>query len=167
WLTWEFLTYPPSQIVEHYDPSNYGDLPTGPGGMYPMIVGSIYLIVLTAVFTLFLGVGAAIYLEEYAPDNLLTRFIEANISNLAGVPSIVYGLLVLALIVNDAGMGSIILAGSIALALLIVPIIIVASIESIRAVPSSVRDGSYAMGATKWHTIRQVVLPQAMPGILT
>ncbi|MDG5818238.1 phosphate ABC transporter permease PstA [Natronococcus sp. A-GB7] len=136
-------------------------------GFGASILASIWLMVLTAVLAFFIAVGCAIYLVEYAPRNRVTRLIEANLANLAGVPSIVYGLLVLALIVNDAGLGSVILAGAIALALLIVPIIIVASIESIRAVPSSVRDGSYAMGATKWQTIRKVVLPQAMPGILT
>ncbi|AFZ71607.1 phosphate ABC transporter permease PstA [Natronobacterium gregoryi] len=167
WLTWEFLTYPPSQIVEHYDPSNYGDLPTGPGGMYPMIVGSIYLIVLTAVFTLFLGVGAAIYLEEYAPDNLLTRFIEANISNLAGVPSIVYGLLGLAVFVRAFQTGQSLIAGALTLTLLILPIVIVQSQESLRAVPDSMRQASYGTGATKWQTIRNVILPEAIPGIMT
>ena len=136
-------------------------------GFGASIVASIWLMVLTALLAFFIAVGCAIYLAEYAPENRVTRLIEANLANLAGVPSIVYGLLVLALIVNDAGLGSVILAGAIALALLIVPIIIVASIEAIRAVPSSVRDGSYAMGATKWQTVRRVVLPQAMPGILT
>ncbi|ADD05922.1 ABC-type transport system permease protein (probable substrate phosphate) [Natrialba magadii ATCC 43099] len=136
-------------------------------GFGASILASLWLMALTAVLAFFIAVGCAIYLVEYAPENRVTRLIEANLANLAGVPSIVYGLLVLALIVNDAGLGSVILAGAIALALLIVPIIIVASIESIRAVPSSVRDGSYAMGATKWQTIRQVVLPKAMPGILT
>ncbi|ARS91299.1 phosphate ABC transporter permease PstA [Natrarchaeobaculum aegyptiacum] len=136
-------------------------------GFGASILASLWLMALTAVLAFFIAVGCAIYLVEFAPENRVTRLIEANLANLAGVPSIVYGLLVLALIVNDAGLGSVILAGAIALALLIVPIIIVAAIESIRAVPSSVRDGSYAMGATKWQTIRRVVLPQAMPGILT
>ncbi|EMA44638.1 phosphate ABC transporter permease PstA [Halobiforma nitratireducens] len=136
-------------------------------GFGASILASLWLMALTAVLAFFIAVGCAVYLVEYAPENRTTRLIEANLANLAGVPSIVYGLLVLALIVNDAGLGSVILAGAIALALLIVPIIIVATIESIRAVPSSVRDGSYAMGATKWQTIRRVVLPQAMPGILT
>ncbi|THE65884.1 phosphate ABC transporter permease PstA [Salinadaptatus halalkaliphilus] len=167
WLTWEFLTYPPSQIVEHYDPSNYGDLPTGPGGLYPAIVGSIYLIVLTAIFTLFLGVGAAIYLEEYAPDNRLTRFIEANITNLAGVPSIVYGLLGLAVFVRALQTGASLIAGALTLTLLILPIVIVQSQESLRAVPDSMRQASYGTGATKWQTIRNVVLPEAVPGIMT
>ncbi len=167
WLTWEFLTYPPSQIAEHFDPENYGSLDTGPAGMYPAIVGSIYLIVLTAVFTLFLGVGAAIYLEEYAPDTEMTRFIEANITNLAGVPSIVYGLLGLAMFVRALQTGASLLAGALTLTLLILPIVIVQSQESLRAVPDSMRQASYGAGATKWQTIRDVVLPEAVPGIMT
>ncbi|NGM69350.1 phosphate ABC transporter permease PstA [Natronolimnobius sp. AArcel1] len=139
----------------------------GQAGFGASIIASLWLMALTAILAFVIAVGCALYLVEYAPENRTTRLIEANLANLAGVPSIVYGLLVLALIVNDAGMGSVILAGAIALALLVVPIIIVASIESIRAVPASVRDGSYAMGATKWQTVRRVVLPQAMPGILT
>ena len=136
-------------------------------GFGASILASIWLMALTAVMAFFIAVGCAVYLVEYAPDNRVTRLIETNLANLAGVPSIVYGLLVLALIVNDAGLGSVILAGAIALALLIVPIIIVASIEALRAVPDGVRDGAYAMGSTRWQTIRRVVLPQAMPGILT
>ncbi|ELY95180.1 phosphate ABC transporter permease [Natrialba hulunbeirensis JCM 10989] len=167
WLTLEFLTYPPSQIAENYVPSNYGELSTGPGGMYPMIIGSIYLIILTAIFTLFLGVGAAIYLEEYAPDSGLTRFIEANISNLAGVPSIVYGLLGLAVFVRAMQTGASLIAGALTLTLLILPIVIVQSQESLRAVPDSMRQASYGTGATKWQTIRNVVLPEAVPGIMT
>ena len=167
WLTWEFLTYPPSQIADHFVPENYGDLETGPAGMYPAIVGSIYLIVLTAVFTLFLGVGAAIYLEEYAPDNRITTFIEANITNLAGVPSIVYGLLGLAMFVRALQTGASLLAGALTLTLLILPIVIVQSQESLRAVPDSMRQASYGAGATKWQTIRNVVLPEAVPGIMT
>lgn len=136
-------------------------------GFGASILATIWLVALTAVMSFLVAVGCAIYLVEYAPDNRVTRLIEANLANLAGVPSIVYGLLVLALIVNDAGLGSIILSGAIALALLIMPIIIVSAIEALRAVPSSMRDGSYAMGATKWQTVRNVVLPEAMPGILT
>ena len=136
-------------------------------GFRGAIIASIMLMILTAAISFFVGVGSAIYLEEYAPDNRITRLIEANLSNLAGVPSIVYGLLALAAFVNGIGMGPILLAGSLALGLLIMPIIIVASQEALRAVPDSVRRGSYATGATKWQTIRRVVLPAAMPGILT
>ncbi len=136
-------------------------------GFFGAIIASVMLMALTAVLSFFVGVGAAIYLEEYAPNNRITRLIKANLSNLAGVPSIVYGLLVLAALVNGIGVGPILLAGSVALALLVMPIIIVSAQEAIRAVPDGVRNGSYATGATKWQTIRQVVLPSAMPGILT
>ncbi|QSG04173.1 phosphate ABC transporter permease PstA [Natranaeroarchaeum sulfidigenes] len=136
-------------------------------GFRGAIVASIMLMVLTAILSFFVGVGSAIYLEEYAPDNRVTRLIEANLANLAGVPSIVYGLLALAAFVNGIGMGPILLAGAIALALLVMPIIIVSTQEALRAVPDGVRNGSYATGATKWQTIRKVVLPAAMPGIMT
>lgn len=146
---------------------NVGSQTPANAGFYSAIVASVWLMTFTVLFTFFIGVGAAIYLVEYAPDNRTTRLIEANLANLAGVPSVVYGILILALIVNGAGLGSVILAGSLALALLVVPIIIVASIESIRAVPDGMRDGSAATGATKWQTIRRVTLPQAFPGIMT
>ena len=136
-------------------------------GFRGAIVASIMLMVLTAILSFFVGVGSAIYLEEYAPDTRVTRLIEANLANLAGVPSIVYGLLALAAFVNGIGMGPILLAGAIALALLVMPIIIVSTQEALRAVPDGVRNGSYATGATKWQTIRKVVLPAAMPGIMT
>ena len=161
WLTIEFLTYPPSRFPENYLPGGRG------AGIYPALVGSVFLIILTALFTVFLGVGAAIYLEEYAADNRLTRFIEANISNLAGVPSIVYGLLGLALFVRAAGFGSSLLAGALTLTLLILPIVIVSAQEAIRAVPDSRRKAAYGVGATKWEVTRDVVLPSAIPGIMT
>ncbi len=167
WLTWEFLTYPPSRFIENFDPSMYGNPETRPAGIYPALIGSIYLIVMTAIFTLFLGVGAAIYLEEYAADNWLTTLINANISNLAGVPSIVYGLLGLAMFVRALNTGSSLLAGALTLTLLILPIVIVSSQEALRAVPDSLRNASYSVGATRWQTIRNVVLPNALPGIMT
>ncbi len=136
-------------------------------GFLAAIIASFWLLVLTAIFSFFIGVGCAIYLVEYAPDNRTTRLIEANLSNLAGVPSIVYGLLVLAAVVNGIGVGAVVMSGAIALALLVMPIIIVASIEALRAVPDGIRDGSAATGATRWQTIREVVLPAAMPGIIT
>lgn len=136
-------------------------------GFVAAIVASFWLLVFTAVLSFFVGVGCAIYLVEYAPDNRVTRLIEANLANLAGVPSIVYGLLVLAAIVNGIGFGAIVLSGAIALALLVMPIIIVTSIEALRGVPDGMRDGSAATGATQWQTIREVVLPAAMPGIIT
>jgi len=136
-------------------------------GFRGAIVASVMLMALTAFLSFFVGVGSAIYLEEYAPDTRITRLIEANLANLAGVPSIVYGLLALAAFVNGIGMGPILLGGAIALALLVMPIIIVSTQEALRAVPDGVRNGSYATGATEWQTIRNVVLPAAMPGILT
>ncbi|MES3518415.1 MAG: phosphate ABC transporter permease PstA [Natronomonas sp.] len=161
WVTFEFLTYPPSRLIENYQPGGRG------AGIYPALVGSIFLIALTAIFTVFLGVGAAIYLEEYAPDNRMTRFIEANIANLAGVPSIVYGLLGLAVFVRLAGLGTSLLAGALTLTLLILPIVVVAAQEAIRAVPDSRRRAAYGVGATKWEVTRDIVLPAALPGIMT
>ncbi len=161
WLDWTFLTYPPSQLIENYLPDGRG------AGIFPALIGSIILIALTAIFTILLGVGAAIYLEEYAPQSRLTSLIEANIANLAGVPSIVYGLLGLALFVRAFQMGSSLIAGALTLTLLILPIVIVASQEAIRAVPDSRRQAAFGVGATKWEVIRDVVLPSALPGIMT
>ena len=161
WVTVEFLTYPPSRFIDSYLPGGRG------AGIYPALVGSIFLIVLTAIFTMFLGVGAAIYLEEYAPDNRLTAFIEANIANLAGVPSIVYGLLGLAIFVRAIGFGASLIAGALTLTLLILPIVIVSSQEALAAVPDTQRQAAYGMGATQWEVIRDIVLPRAMPGIMT
>ncbi len=136
-------------------------------GFRGAIVASIMLMGVTAFLSFFVGVGSAIYLEEYAPKNRVTRLIEANLANLAGVPSIVYGLLALAALRNGIGLGPIVLVGGVALALLVMPIIIVSTQEALRAVPDGVRRGSYATGATKWQTIRRVVLPAALPGIFT
>ena len=136
-------------------------------GFLGAIVGSIWLLVFTLLFSFFLGVGTAVYLEEYAPNTRTTRLIEANLTNLAGVPSVVYGLLALGVFVNAMRMGPILIAGALALALLVTPIVIVSSQEALRAVPDGVRSGSLATGATQWQTIRGVVLPSAMPGIVT
>ena len=120
-----------------------------------------------APLSLLLGVGTAIYLEEYAPDNKFTHFIELNISNLSGVPSIVFGLLGLTVFVRLLEMGRSVLAGGLTMSLMILPVIVVSSQEAIRAIPREQYEASYAMGATKWQTIRTVVLPAAVPGILT
>lgn len=136
-------------------------------GVLPALVGSIYIIGLTAVLALPLGVGAAIYLEEYARKGWLASLIEINIANLAGVPSVIYGLLGLGMFVRMLGLGRSILAGAATLALLVLPIVIMASREALRTVPLSLREGSYALGATRWQTIRQVVFPMALPGVLT
>ena len=136
-------------------------------GIKPALYGSIWTLVLTALIAFPIGVGTAIWLEEYAPNNRFTRIVQMNIANLAGVPSIVYGILGLALFVRVAAMGRSVLAGAFTLALLILPVIIIASQEAIKAVPNTIRLGAYALGATRWETIRHHVFPLALPGILT
>ncbi len=136
-------------------------------GILSAMVGTAWVMFWTALFTVPIGVGAAVYLEEYAPKNKLTNFIEINIANLAGVPSIVYGLLGLAVFVNSVALGRSILAAGLTLSLLVLPIVILASREAIRSVPGSHREAAYALGATKWEVVRSVVLPSAVPGIAT
>lgn len=136
-------------------------------GILPGMAGSIYIIILTIIIAVPVGLGTAIYLEEYAKNNWITKFIKINISNLSGTPSIVYGLLGLAVFVRLLGAGKSILAGALTMALVVLPIIIVASQEAIKAVPQYLRHGSYALGATKWQTIRKIVIPTAFPGVLT
>jgi phosphate transport system permease protein len=153
-ISWTFLTSEPSRRAEA-------------AGIYTAIVGSVYVIGLTAVIAVPLGVGAAIHLEEYGTRGRLSKIIEINISNLAGVPSIIYGLLGLGLFVRALGMGPSVLAGASTLALLALPVVIISTREALRAVPKSLREGSYALGATKWQTIWYQVLPAAFPGMLT
>lgn len=155
WLDWQFLTSPASRFPEE-------------AGLYPAIVGSIFMVLLLIPISLLFGVGASVYLVEYAPDNWFTRLVKINIGNLAGVPSVVWGLLGLGVFVQLLNMeyGTLI-AGSLTMSLLILPIVIIASQEAIEAVPDSFREASYGMGATKWQTIRRVVLPKALPGIMT
>ncbi|WP_423925693.1 phosphate ABC transporter permease PstA [Candidatus Palauibacter sp.] len=136
-------------------------------GIRSAILGSAWMLALVAVLTFPLGVGAALYLEEYAPRNRFTRFLQLNIANLAGVPSIVYGILGLALFVRFLALERSLLAGAATLSLLVLPLVIIAAQEAIRAVPDAFRSASYALGATRWQTIRHHVLPAAMPGILT
>jgi len=136
-------------------------------GIRSAILGTLWMMALVAAFSFPLGVGAAIYLEEYAPRNWLTRLLQTNIANLAGVPSIVYGILGLAVFVRFLALGRSVLSGALTLSLLILPVVITPSQEAIRAVPSSLREASYGLGATRWQTIRHHVLPVAMPGILT
>ena len=139
-------------------------------GIYPALLGSLWLLGLTAVTSVPLGIGAAIYLEEYAHDNWLTRLIEVNISNLAGVPSIIYGLLGLGIFVNLLGPltgGQSLISGALTLSLLILPVIIIATREALRTIPNAVREGGYALGATRWEVIRSHLLPMALPGALT
>lgn len=136
-------------------------------GVYHALMGSIWVIALTGALALPIGVAAAIYLEEYGSRSRTARFIELNISNLAAVPSIIYGLLGLGLFVRLMGMGQSVMAGAATLALLALPVVIMSTREALRTVPSSIREGSYALGATKWQTIWNQVLPMALPGVLT
>jgi phosphate transport system permease protein len=138
-------------------------------GLQSAIWGTVWVIVLVALFTVPVGVGAAIYLEEYADtERWYNRLIEVNIQNLAAVPSIVYGILGLAFLVRGfADLGQVVLAGALTLSLLVLPIVIISAREAIRAVPDSIRQGSLALGATQWQTIRRQVLPAAIPGIAT
>lgn len=153
-LDWQFLTSFPSRRASQ-------------AGIYHALVGTVFVIVLTATLALPVGVAAAIYLEEYGSRSRVARFIEINISNLAAVPSIIYGLLGLGLFVRALGMGRSVMSGAATLALLALPVVILSTREALRTVPGSIREGSYALGATKWQTIRHQVLPMAVPGILT
>lgn len=154
WLTWDFITGTSSRIPEK-------------NGIWPALIGTLWLMMITAPLTFIIGVATAIYLEEYAKDNWFSRFVQMNISNLAGVPSIVYGLLGLTVFVRVMHFGNSILSGALTLTLLVLPILIVSAQEAIRAVPVSQRQASYALGANKWQTVTKVVLPSALPGILT
>jgi len=136
-------------------------------GIRPALIGTIWIMLLTAAFAFPIGVGAAIYLEEYSGKGWISRIIELNISNLAGVPSIVYGLLGLGVFVEVMRLGPSILAGALTMTLLILPIVIIASREAIRAVPDSLRQAALALGGTRWEATKSHVLPAAMPGILT
>lgn len=153
-LTWDFLTHFPSRHAEK-------------AGILAAWVGSTLVMLVTAVVAVPLGVAAGIYLEEYAPKNWVTDIIEVNVTNLAGVPSIIYGLLALGLFVYALSLGQSILVAGLVLALLILPLVIVSTRESIRAVPDEVREGAYALGADKWQTVWYYVLPTASGGIMT
>ncbi|HIW12246.1 MAG TPA: phosphate ABC transporter permease PstA [Candidatus Salinicoccus stercoripullorum] len=136
-------------------------------GIYGAIIGSIWLMAVTAPVAIVLSVGTALYLEEYAPKNKITNFITINISNLAGVPSVVFGLLGLTIFVRQLSLGNSVMAAGLTLALMIMPVIVVAAQEAIRAVPGFVREASIGMGATKWQTVSRIILPAAIPGIIT
>lgn len=150
----EFFTSLPSRFPER-------------AGIYTALMGSLWLLVMTIAIAFPIGTAAAIYLEEYGTRNRLAKIIEINISNLAGVPSIIYGILGLSIFVRAMNLGNSLLAGALTLALLILPIIIVATREAIKAVPKSLREASYGMGATKWQTVWRVVLPSSFGGIMT
>lgn len=147
--------------------NNYPSRKAEQAGMKSAIVGTIYMLLIMAPLSFIFGVGAAIYLEEYSKKNKFTRFIQLNISTLAGVPSIVYGILGLTLFVRLLAMDRSLIAGALTMTLLVLPIIIVASQEAIKAVPKGRRDASFALGANKWQTVARAVLPSALPGILT
>lgn len=153
-LSWEFLSSFPSRHPEE-------------AGIRHALAGSIFVIALTGALAVPIGVAAAIYLEEYGTRSFTARIIEINITNLAAVPSIIYGLLGLGLFVRATGMGRSVMAGASTLALLVLPVVILSTREALRAVPKSIREGSYALGATKWQTIWHQVLPVALPGMLT
>jgi phosphate transport system permease protein len=155
WLDWQFLTSFDSQLHAHK------------AGVLAAFVGSLYLVGLTTLFAVPLGVGAAIYLEEYAQRSRWRGIIQTNIANLAGVPSIVYGILGLGLFVRGLAMGAGVLAGALTLTLVVLPIVILASQEALRAVPNTIRHASYALGATRWQTVWHQLLPAALPGIMT
>lgn len=153
-LSWEFLSSFPSRRPED-------------AGIRHALAGSIFVIALTGALAVPIGVAAAIYLEEYGTRSVTARIIEINITNLAAVPSIIYGLLGLGLFVRAMGMGRSVMAGASTLALLVLPVVILSTREALRAVPKSIREASYALGATKWQTIWHQVLPVALPGMLT
>lgn len=153
-IDWDFITSLPSRKAER-------------AGIWTALMGSVWILVLTTIIALPLGIAAAIYLEEYAKKNKLSSLLEINISNLAGVPSIIYGLLGLEVFVRIMEMGASVLAGSFTLALLILPIVIVSTREALKAVPKSVRDASFALGASKWQTVSRQLLPASFGGILT
>jgi phosphate transport system permease protein len=154
WLDWQFLDSFPSRFPMR-------------AGIKSALYGTLWLISLTALFSIPIGVSAALYLEEFARKGRLRSFIEINIANLAGVPSIVYGILGLAVFVRGLALGRSVLAGALTMSLLILPVIIIAAREAIRAVPQSLRWGAMALGATRWQTVRDHVLPNALSGILT
>ena len=153
-LSWQFVTSFPSRFPDK-------------AGILSAWIGTIVVMLLTALTAVPLGIAAAIYLEEYARKNRLTEIIEINIANLAGVPSIVYGLMALGLLVYELHLGPSFLTAGLTLAMLILPMVIIATREAIRSVPPHIREASYALGATKWQTVRDHVVPYSMGGILT
>ncbi|TGB04295.1 phosphate ABC transporter permease PstA [Halobacillus salinus] len=154
YLNWNFITSFPAPYPEK-------------AGLWAGVMGSIFLMLIVAVFAVIVGVSTAIYLEEYAKQNKFTDFIRVNIQNLAGVPSIVFGLLGLTFFVYMFNFGYTLIAGGLTMALLILPVIVVSAQEAIRSVPSEIKEASYGMGASKWQTIARVILPASIPGILT
>ena len=153
-IDWDFIT-------------NFPSMRPAKAGLYSALIGTLWILVLTALIAIPIGIGAGIYFEEYAKKGRLANLLEINLANLAGVPSIIYGLLGLEFFVRTLNMGSTLLAGAATLSLLILPIIIVSTREALRAVPNSIRQASYGMGANTWQTIWHQILPASMGGILT
>jgi len=154
WLDWQFLTSYPSR-----NPAE--------AGIKSAIVGSFWMMLLTALFAVPVGVGAAIYLEEYAPRGWFLQLIQLNIANLAGIPSVIYGILGLGLFVRFFGLGRSLLAGALTMSLLVLPTIVISTQEALRAIPQGIRESAYALGATRWQVVSSHLLPIAAPGILT
>ena len=146
---------------------NYPSRHPEQAGLLSALMGTVWVMACTATISIPIGIGAAVYLEEYAPKNWFTKLIEVNISNLAGVPSIVYGLLGLALFVQILALGRSVLAGALTMSLLILPIIILTSREAVKSIPTTYREAAFALGATRWEVVSNVILPSALPGILT
>ncbi len=154
WLDAQFLTGVPSRK-------------TAQAGIFPALIGSLEVAIIVALVAFPIGVGAAIYLAEYAGNSRLTRALRTNISNLSGVPSVIYGIFGLAIFVRVMGLGFTVISGALTIALLIMPVVVIASMEAIKAVPQAQRDGAYALGASRWQMVREAVLPAAAPGIMT
>jgi phosphate transport system permease protein len=153
-LSWDFLTSFPSRFAER-------------AGLRPALIGTIWVMAFTVALAFPVAIGTAVWMEEFAPKNAVLSFVKLNLANLAGVPSIIYGILGLAIFVRFADMGPSILAGALTLALMIIPMTVIAAQEAIKQVPQSMRDASLAVGATRWQTVWSHVLPQALPGIMT
>ncbi len=154
WLSWTLITSLSSSSAEE-------------SGIYVALLGSLYVIALTALFSVPTGIGCAVYLEEYSSNSWWRKLVQLNIANLAGVPSIVYGILGLGLFVRAMQLQRSVLAGALTLSLVVLPIVILAAQEALRAVPGSIRQSSYALGATRWQTVWHQVLPAALPGMMT
>ena len=161
-VTWEGFPWLDMQFINDF-PSRFPKK----AGINSALFGTLWLIGFTALFSVPIGIGAGIYLEEFGNKNYLSRFVDLNISNLAGVPSIVYGMLGMVIFVRWFGLGESVLAGALTMSLLILPIIIIATREALRAVSGTIRQAAFALGATRWQTVYAHVLPQAFPGILT
>lgn len=157
--------------ISRIDATFFTNSPSGlkpeTSGIFPALLGTLWILILTASISIPLGVGAGIYLEEYSKKNWVSSLLEINISNLAGVPSIIYGLLGLEVFVRIMGLGKSVVAGALTLSLLVLPIVIVATREAIKSVPNSIKQAAYGLGATKWQTIWTQVLPSSIGGILT